>query len=74
MNKDLCKVQVNAPPSLEIPVKFFERYCALPNNSAMSARRASRWSYSRDSFYRFNELYDKRRRVGVKRSAARSRC
>ena len=37
MNKDLCKVQVNAPPSLEIPAKFFERYCALPNNSAMSA-------------------------------------
>ena len=30
--------------------------------------------YSRDSFYRFNELYDKRRCVGVKRSAARSRC
>jgi hypothetical protein len=25
---DLCKVQVNAPPSLEIPVKFFARYCA----------------------------------------------
>jgi len=41
MNKDLCKVQVNAPPSLEIPAKFFERYCALPNNSAMSAKRAS---------------------------------
>jgi hypothetical protein len=30
---DLCKVQVNAPPSLEIPVKFFARYCAYTSVS-----------------------------------------